>query len=173
MGDGSGHQVRNHHVRDANAAPGQGDAPPIIADETEFDEAGQPLPRQIIQPEAGLRGKLCPNYARPAAQLGRKRLIGSFHGLQLLGLKYWRFPCQHAAEVGVQAPSIEFTPPPDIAGGPDAEEFGASMGYARPGGNVTGSAVIAPELVGKCLELLKQAVPGASRRCPLASRRPW
>src|SRR5207302_6980891 len=46
------------------------------------------------------------------------------------------------------------------------------MGYARPGGNVTGSAVIAPELVGKCLELLKQAVPGASRRCPLAARRP-
>src|SRR5438874_1226243 len=114
---------------DESATPGQGDAPPIIADETEFDEAGQPLPRQIIQPEAGLRGKLCPDYARSAAQLGRKRLIGSFHGLQLLGLKYWRFPCQHAAEVGVQAPSIEFPPPPDIAGGPDAE---AKIGEIGP-----------------------------------------
>ena len=31
---------------------------------------------------------------------------------------------------------------------------------ARPGGNVTGLSVLAPELVGKRLELLKQAVPG-------------
>ncbi|MDO8479322.1 MAG: ABC transporter substrate-binding protein [Candidatus Rokubacteria bacterium] len=34
---------------------------------------------------------------------------------------------------------------------------------ARPGGNVTGLSVLAPELVGKCLEQLKQAVPGVSR----------
>jgi putative ABC transport system substrate-binding protein len=34
---------------------------------------------------------------------------------------------------------------------------------ARPGGNVTGLAVLAPELVGKCLELLKHAVPGVTR----------
>jgi putative ABC transport system substrate-binding protein len=33
---------------------------------------------------------------------------------------------------------------------------------ARPGGNVTGLAFF-PELVGKCLEQLKQAVPGVSR----------
>ena len=31
---------------------------------------------------------------------------------------------------------------------------------ARPGGNVTGLSYLAPELVGKCLELLTQAVPG-------------
>jgi putative tryptophan/tyrosine transport system substrate-binding protein len=34
---------------------------------------------------------------------------------------------------------------------------------AQPGGNVTGLSVLAPELVGKCLEQLKQAVPGVSR----------
>jgi putative ABC transport system substrate-binding protein len=34
---------------------------------------------------------------------------------------------------------------------------------ARPGGNVTGLSVLLPELVGKCLERLKQAVPGVSR----------
>ena len=34
---------------------------------------------------------------------------------------------------------------------------------ARPGGNVTGLSLLFPELVGKCLELLKQAVPGVSR----------
>ena len=34
---------------------------------------------------------------------------------------------------------------------------------ARPGGNVTGLALVSSELVGKSLELLKQAVPGLSR----------
>ncbi len=33
----------------------------------------------------------------------------------------------------------------------------------QPGGNVTGLSILAPELVGKCLELLTQAVPGVSR----------
>jgi putative tryptophan/tyrosine transport system substrate-binding protein len=35
--------------------------------------------------------------------------------------------------------------------------------FARPGGNVTGVSEIAPELAGKRLELLKQAVPTAAR----------
>ncbi len=34
---------------------------------------------------------------------------------------------------------------------------------ARPGGNVTGLAFFSPELVGKCLEQLTQAVPGRSQ----------
>src|SRR5204862_2374111 len=34
---------------------------------------------------------------------------------------------------------------------------------ARPGGNATGSSNLAPELVGKCLEQLKQAIPGVRR----------
>ena len=34
---------------------------------------------------------------------------------------------------------------------------------AQPGGNVTGLSVLAPELVGKCLEQLKQAMPAVSR----------
>jgi putative ABC transport system substrate-binding protein len=40
---------------------------------------------------------------------------------------------------------------------------GLSTSLARPGGNVTGLSILAPELVGKCLELLKQAVPGIKR----------
>ena len=40
---------------------------------------------------------------------------------------------------------------------------GLVTSLARPGGNITGLSVLAPELVGKCLELLKQAVPGVSR----------
>src|SRR5712692_4866435 len=40
---------------------------------------------------------------------------------------------------------------------------GLVTSLARPGGNVTGLSVLAPELVGKRLELLTQAVPGVSR----------
>jgi putative tryptophan/tyrosine transport system substrate-binding protein len=40
---------------------------------------------------------------------------------------------------------------------------GLVTSLARPGGNVTGLSILALELVGKCLELLKQVIPGVSR----------
>ena len=40
---------------------------------------------------------------------------------------------------------------------------GLVTSLARPGGNLTGLSTIGPELVGKRLELLKQAVPGVDR----------
>jgi putative ABC transport system substrate-binding protein len=45
----------------------------------------------------------------------------------------------------------------------DPVASGLVTSLARPGGNVTGSSFLAPELVAKRLELLKQAVPGVSR----------
>jgi putative ABC transport system substrate-binding protein len=45
----------------------------------------------------------------------------------------------------------------------DPVASGLVMSLARPGGNVTGLSNLAPELVAKWLELLKQAVPGVSR----------
>jgi putative ABC transport system substrate-binding protein len=45
----------------------------------------------------------------------------------------------------------------------DAVSDGLVTSLARPGGNVTGLSNLAPELVGKRLELLTQAVPGVSR----------
>jgi putative ABC transport system substrate-binding protein len=45
----------------------------------------------------------------------------------------------------------------------DPVTSGLVTSYARPGGNVTGLSFFSPELVGKSLELLKQAVPGISR----------
>src|SRR4030095_12482236 len=45
----------------------------------------------------------------------------------------------------------------------DPVESGLVTSLARPGGNVTGLSSLGPELVGKRLELLKQAVPGVSR----------
>ena len=47
------------------------------------------------------------------------------------------------------------------AGEPVASGLVTSL--ARPGGNVTGLSVVSPELVGKWLELLTQAVPEVSR----------
>jgi putative tryptophan/tyrosine transport system substrate-binding protein len=48
-----------------------------------------------------------------------------------------------------------------VAADPVAD--GLVTNLARPGGNVTGLSLLFPELVGKCLEQLKQAVPGVSR----------
>jgi putative tryptophan/tyrosine transport system substrate-binding protein len=52
---------------------------------------------------------------------------------------------------------IVFTAVPDPVGS------GLVTSLARPGGNVTGLSGLAAKLVGKCLEQLKQAVPGVSR----------
>src|SRR5262249_32147468 len=45
----------------------------------------------------------------------------------------------------------------------DPVTSGLVTSLARPGGNVTGLSVIAPELISKRLELLTQVVPGVSR----------
>ena len=45
----------------------------------------------------------------------------------------------------------------------DPVATGLVASFARPGGNVTGLSFFAPELVGKSLELLKQAAPGVNR----------
>ena len=45
----------------------------------------------------------------------------------------------------------------------DPVATGLVAGFARPGGNITGLSFFAPELVGKSMELLKQAAPGVSR----------
>jgi putative ABC transport system substrate-binding protein len=48
-----------------------------------------------------------------------------------------------------------------VAANPVPDGVVASL--ARPGGNVTGFSLLLPELVGKCLEQLKQVVPWVSR----------
>jgi putative ABC transport system substrate-binding protein len=50
-----------------------------------------------------------------------------------------------------------------MANSTDPVETGFVASLARPGGNVTGHSTISPELSGKRLELLKEAVPGLSR----------
>ncbi len=55
------------------------------------------------------------------------------------------------------------TVPIVVVAAADSVQSGLVTSLARPGGNVTGLSMLTPELVGKCLELLKQAVPGVSR----------
>ncbi len=45
----------------------------------------------------------------------------------------------------------------------DAVGSGLVASLARPGGNVTGLSFLGPELVGKCLEVLKETIPGVTR----------
>jgi ABC-type uncharacterized transport system substrate-binding protein len=51
----------------------------------------------------------------------------------------------------------------------DALEVGVVPSLARPGGNITGLSTVVPELEGKRLELLKQALPRLSRLAVLAN----
>ena len=71
------------------------------------------------------------------------------------------------AEGGTLGPRVAMqattTIPIVIAGAGDPVGSGLVTSLARPGGNVTGLSNLSPELVGKRLELLKQAVPGVSR----------
>jgi putative ABC transport system substrate-binding protein len=53
----------------------------------------------------------------------------------------------------------------------EAVESGLVASFARPGGNVTGSAFFFPELMAKRLQVLKEAVPAVSRVAVLLNRK--
>src|SRR5436309_1883515 len=55
-----------------------------------------------------------------------------------------------------------------MTGVSDAVELGFVASLARPGGNITGTSILAPELSGKLVELTKEAIPKASRMAVLA-----
>jgi putative tryptophan/tyrosine transport system substrate-binding protein len=69
-------------------------------------------------------------------------------------------PPTPAAQAAKQATK---TIPIVFAGAGDPVTSGLVTSLARPGGNVTGLSGLSPELVGKCLEQLKHAVPGVRR----------
>ncbi len=65
--------------------------------------------------------------------------------------------------VALDAKQATRTLPIVFAAVADPVASGVVTSLARPGGNVTGLSSLAPELVGKRLELLTQAVPGITR----------
>jgi putative ABC transport system substrate-binding protein len=60
---------------------------------------------------------------------------------------------------------------PIVQFGPDAVRLGLAASLSRPGGNVTGVAILGAELDGKRLSLLHGAVPGARRIAALRTPR--
>jgi putative ABC transport system substrate-binding protein len=52
---------------------------------------------------------------------------------------------------------------PIVGFGPDVMFLGIAASQSRPGGNVTGVVILAPQLDAKRLELLKQAIPAVRR----------
>jgi ABC-type uncharacterized transport system substrate-binding protein len=71
-------------------------------------------------------------------------------------------PCVLAAKDATQEIPIV-----SVSGDPFGMGFVASL--ARPGGNITGISLIALELHGKCVELLRDALPGISRVAALGN----
>jgi len=63
----------------------------------------------------------------------------------------------------VAAKQATKTLPIVFAAADDPVGSGLVTSLARPGGNVTGLSLLAPELVGKRLQLLKQVVPGVTQ----------
>jgi ABC-type uncharacterized transport system substrate-binding protein len=70
----------------------------------------------------------------------------------------------------VAAKQATATIPVVFAGPADPITSGIVASLAHPGSNVTGLSSLGPELVGKCLELLKEAVPGVNRVAALWHR---
>lgn len=58
---------------------------------------------------------------------------------------------------------------PVVGFGADPIELGLAENYGRPGGNVTGVVILAKELEGKRLSILREAVPGRRRVAALLS----
>jgi len=64
---------------------------------------------------------------------------------------------------GLAAKRATSTIPIVLIAAADPVQAGLVAGLARPGGNVTGNAALTPELSGKQLELLREAMPKLSR----------
>jgi putative ABC transport system substrate-binding protein len=72
---------------------------------------------------------------------------------------------------GLAAKSATRTVPIVLAAVTDPVVTGIVASLARPGGNITGSSLLNVELSGKGLQLLREAVPGASRVAVIGTRR--
>jgi putative ABC transport system substrate-binding protein len=82
---------------------------------------------------------------------------------ELVALKIDVIVAGGGAQAAVAAKQATSALPIVFAATADPVGSGLVTSLARPGGNVTGLSLIFPELVGKCLEQLKQAVPGVNR----------
>ena len=80
-------------------------------------------------------------------------------GAELVALKVYVIVTGGGTPVALEAKQATRTLPIVFSSATDAVTDGLVTTLARPGGNLTGLSNLAPELVGKCLEQLKEAVP--------------
>jgi putative ABC transport system substrate-binding protein len=79
-----------------------------------------------------------------------------------------------ASTAGVRAAKQATATIPIVVGSAgDLVREGLVANLARPGGNITGSIAVSPDLSGKRLELLKEVVPKASRMAVIWHPSPW
>src|SRR5262245_37440119 len=76
----------------------------------------------------------------------------------------------HGVPGGLAARQATTSIPIVLAISGDVVAAGLASSIARPGGNITGSTFFFPELNAKRVELLREAVPGASRLAAIANR---
>jgi putative ABC transport system substrate-binding protein len=97
-------------------------------------------------------------YRSAEGKLGRfPALVAELVALKVDVIVVAGTPASLAAKQATRTLPIVFATAADPVGS------GLVTSLARPGGNITGLSILSPELVGKRLELLKQAVPGVSR----------
>ena len=92
---------------------------------------------------------------------------GKFDRLADLAAELVRLKVEVIVSAGpvVTRPLKEATSTIPIVMGQDTDPVGSGFvaGLAKPGGNITGLAALAPEMSGKQLELLKEIIPQLSR----------
>jgi ABC-type uncharacterized transport system substrate-binding protein len=93
---------------------------------------------------------------------GKSELLSAL-AAELVALKVDVIVAGGGAQAALAAKKATRTLPIVFAATADPVGSGLVSSLARPGGNVTGLSLIFPELVGKCLEQIKQVVPGVTR----------
>ena len=94
-------------------------------------------------------------YRDAEGKLERLRALGA----ELVALKVDVIVTGGGTPVALAAQQATRTLPVVFSSATDPVTDGLVTSLARPGGNLTGLSNLAPELVGKCLEQLKEAVP--------------
>ena len=139
----------------------------------------QPRPKV---PKIGVLAISSPSYGTPLLEAFRQGLRelgygdvviearwaeGRFERLPDLAAELVRLKVDIIISAGTAGPlaakHATSTIPIVMVGAGDPVTSGLVASLARPGGNVTGLSMTAPELGGKRLQLLKEAVPGLSR----------
>ena len=139
----------------------------------------QPLPKV---PRIGVLAISSPSYGTPLLEAFRQGLRGLGYGDVVIEARWAEGRLERLPDLAAELVRLKVdiiisagtagplaakhatrTIPIVMIGAGDPVASGLVASLARPGGNVTGTSMTAPELGGKRLQLLKETVPGFSR----------